>query len=59
MMIVTTEKIKFSEGEKKIIRDFYGLINDLYFATEDDEISENCEKIIDAIEYLCAEKEDD
>lgn len=56
MMIVTTEKIKFSEEEKKIIRSFYGLINNLYFATEDDEIGENCQNIMDAIEYLCEER---
>lgn len=56
MTIITTEKIKFSGGEQKIINEFLTLISDLYYATEDEEIEEKCEKIMEAIEYLCREK---
>lgn len=56
MYIITDEKIKFTEEEANLIREFRSLIDELYEVTEDSKIEETCKKIMDALYYLYEEK---
>lgn len=56
MYIITKEKIKFTEEETNLIKEFRSLIDELYEVTEDEEIEETCKKIMDILYYLYEEK---
>lgn len=56
MYIITDEKIRFTEEEANLVRNFRSLIDELYEVTEDSGIEEACKKIMDTLYYLYEEK---
>lgn len=52
MKIISKEQLVFDREEDKKIRDFMELINQLFEDSNDKEIIDACQQIIDAVELL-------